>query len=231
MWNNRRWHSRPPAKIDLRYDFDGQLGNGLLQVGVPPLPSLPPAMMGSGKSSSIGASENSVSSQDTCFSRSSEPLTSLEEFPISKLLGAKAPTLLPGSDSIGSADSHNCLLVFNRKVSRTHSTSSHPSNGELNQAFKFGGFSKTLSLERPSTPADIIPPPSRVRAMSNALPVDGMVIITAKPSNIPLVRTRANSDSNVKRRACDNYAGLTHSIAYWHSRHESIDCFDSFEEV
>lgn len=161
-------------------------------------------------------------------------MTSLEEFPISKLLGAKAPTLLPGSDSIGSADSHDCLLVFNRKVLRTHSTGSRPSNGELNQAFNFGGFPKTPLLEKPSTLSYIIPPPSRVRAMSNTSPVDDTVIITAKPSDIPPARTRVNSNSSVKQRARNNYAGFTHSIAYRHSRHESInsfDGFDSFEEV
>lgn len=140
-------------------------------------------------------------------------------------------SLLPGSDSIGSADSHDSLPGFNSKVSRTHSTSSRPSNDELNRAFKFGGYSKTPSLEKPIALSDIIPPPSRIRAVSNASYVDDSVIdsIMAKASDLLPARTRVNSDSSIKRRPGDNYAGLTHSIAYRHSRHESISSFDGFD--
>lgn len=224
---------KTPAKIDLRYDFEDQ---GLLQVDVPPLPSLPlPLMVGSSSgtdsSLSMEVSDSSVSSQEARYGGSSQTASSSAEFPVSRLLDVKELTLLPGSDSISSADSDDLLPPKVRKFSS--STSSRPSDGELNQAFKFGGFSKSPSLEKPITLSDIIPPPSRVRAMSDASFVEDSVInsIMAKASEVPAARQRVNSDTSSKRRARDNSG---RSIVYRHSRHESIssfDGFDSFEEV
>ncbi|KAJ3912173.1 hypothetical protein F5877DRAFT_85100 [Lentinula edodes] len=139
------------AKIDLHYDFSGQ--GGLLQVDIPPLPVLP----------SMIAVDNSKSATSS----------SLEIFPISCLLDAKEPTLLPGSDSISSTDSQDLPDTFTPKVLESSvSSASRPSDGELDKSFKFGGFTKSLSqeveLEKPISFSDIIPSPSRVRALSNA---------------------------------------------------------------
>ncbi|KAF9065359.1 hypothetical protein BDP27DRAFT_1424922 [Rhodocollybia butyracea] len=232
-----------PAKIDLRYDFGGQLGNGFLQVDVPPLPPLPSMVSSADSSSSMDVTDDSISSQDAHYGGSTQTASeSLEEFPLSRLLDAKEPTLLPGSDSVGSDESHDLPHTFIPKgLKPSTSSSSRPSDGELNKAFKFGGFSKSPSLEiqpeKPITLSDIIPPLSRVRAMSDASYVDDSVIdsIMAKASDMPAARPRLTSDSSMKRRARDDSAiAITRNIAYRHSRHDSTSSFngfDSFEEV
>ncbi|KIK67170.1 hypothetical protein GYMLUDRAFT_69362 [Collybiopsis luxurians FD-317 M1] len=216
---------RTPAKIDLRYDFGGQLGKGLLQVDVPPLPSIPPQVASSiaGADTSAAGANGSVSSREAQYDGSSQLVSSsLEEFPISRLLDAKEPTLLPGSDSIDDSD-----YLPDARALKT-SSNSRPSDGELNKAFKFGGFSKPpsqeLQPEKAISLSDIIPPSS----------VDDSIInsIMAKASKMPVARPRVNSDSSSKRRTRGN--SITRNIAYRHSRHESTNSFngfDSFEEV
>ncbi|KAJ3980260.1 hypothetical protein F5890DRAFT_1557848 [Lentinula detonsa] len=228
---------KTPAKIDLRYDFGGQ--NGLLRVDLPPLPST----VVLDNSASTDLSDSSGSSQEAHHGSIPTPSSSLEEFPISRLLDAKEPTLLPGSDSFGSTgshdDSHNAFAPQN--LESPVATASRPSDGELNKSFKFGGFSKSpsqeIELEKPISLSDIIPSPSRVRATSNASSfVDDSIInsIIAKASKVPAARPMLNSDSS-ERNARDNSINeLTRNIAYRHSRHDSTNSFngfDSFEEV
>ncbi|KAJ4485212.1 hypothetical protein J3R30DRAFT_3696531 [Lentinula aciculospora] len=231
---------KTPAKIDLRYDFSGQ--DGLLQVDIPPLPTLP-LMVATDSSSSTELSDSSACSQEVHGGSSQTTLSSVEEFPISRLLDSKEPTLLPGSDSISSSNSYDLPDAFVPKILRSSSSSaSHPSDGELNRSFKFGGFFKSPSQEiepkKLISLSDIIPSPSRVRAMSNASSsVDDSVInsIIAKASEVPAVRPRLNSGSRTKRNAGDDSINaITRNIAYRHSRHESTNSFngfDSFEEV
>ncbi|KAJ3908042.1 hypothetical protein F5879DRAFT_794348 [Lentinula edodes] len=230
---------KTPAKIDLRYDFGGQ--GGLLQVDVPPLPVLP-SMIAMDSSKSVELTNSSISSQEAHYGGSTQATSSsLEIFPISRLLDAKEPTLLPGSDSISSTDSRDLPDTFAPKVLESSvSSASRPSDGELNKSFKFGGFTKSLSqeveLEKPISFSDIIPSPSRVRALSNASSyVDDSVInsIIAKASEVPAARQL--NDSTGKRNARDNSINaITRNITYRHSRHDSTNSFngfDSFEEV
>ncbi|KAF5393347.1 hypothetical protein D9757_000790 [Collybiopsis confluens] len=197
---------RTPAKIDLRYDFGGQSRNGLLHANVPPVPSIPSSVAtGSDVPVTVDNSDVSASSLEAHYDGSAQ--TEFEAFPMSGLLDAKEPTLLPGSDSID-------LLELADAFAFKSSSSSHLSDGELNKSFKFGGFSKSPSQELQ---------PEKV---------DDSVInsIMAEASELPVNRAHDSGSE----RARDTSAAITRNIAYRHSRHESTNSFngfDSFEEV
>ncbi|KAJ3725176.1 hypothetical protein C8R42DRAFT_718664 [Lentinula raphanica] len=184
---------KTPAKIDLRYDFGGQ--DNLLRVDVPPLPPLP---SGSNDSASTEALDSSESSQQALYLSIPTSSSALEDFPISRLLDAKEPTLLPGSDSFSNASSHDDRDdVYLSNVSDSPvTTASRPSDGELNKSFRFGGFSKSpsqeLEPEKPISFSDIIPSADQPNASSS---VDDSVInsIIAKASEIPARRPSTNS--------------------------------------
>ncbi|ESK93500.1 hypothetical protein Moror_1670 [Moniliophthora roreri MCA 2997] len=236
---------RTPAKVDLRYDFSM---NGSLQVEVPPLPPLPQAVkaqsnMKSEESTSISmdVTDDSIMSTDAQASTTTNQTSSLEmeSISVSRLLDHKEPTLLPGSDSLGS--NINVAMDSPNPLKSSSSRGSRPSDGELNKSFKFGGAPKPSPEPKKVeelTLSDIIPPPSHVRNLSNSsLLVDDSVLnsIMAKatevPQRQPVPRPRVNSDSSMKQSTRSNVQSV---IQYRHSRHESgfsFTGFDSFEEV
>ncbi|KAJ3832174.1 hypothetical protein F5878DRAFT_666812, partial [Lentinula raphanica] len=179
---------KTPAKIDLRYDFGGQ--DNLLRVDVPPLPPLP---SGSNDSASTEPLDSSESSQQALYLSIPTSSSALEDFPISRLLDAKEPTLLPGSDSFSNASSHDDRddVYLSNVLDSPVTTASRPSDGELNKSFRFGGFSKSpsreLEPEKPISFSDIIPSADQPNASSS---VDDSVInsIIAKASEIPARR-------------------------------------------
>ncbi|KAG7087792.1 hypothetical protein E1B28_013733 [Marasmius oreades] len=165
---------------------------------------------------------------------------------ISQLLDCKEPTLLPGTDSLPSHDitpgTDICIELPKPLKSSTSSSSSRPSDGQLNKAFKFGRMVPKTSPEKeksPMTLSHIIPPLSRVRTLSDSssAEVDDSVLksILEKATEVPnrqnVPRPRVNSDSSIRVRARGN---VQSTIQYRHSRHESgmsFIGFDSFEEV
>ncbi|KAJ3769941.1 hypothetical protein FB446DRAFT_766043 [Lentinula raphanica] len=179
---------KTPAKIDLRYDFGGQ--DNLLRVDVPPLPPLPSE---SNDSASTEPLDSSESSQQALYLSIPTSSSALEDFPISRLLDAKEPTLLPGSDSFSNASSHDDHddAYLSNVLDSPATTASRPSDGELNKSFRFGGFSKSpsreLEPEKPISFSDIIPSADQPNASSS---VDDSVInsIIAKASEIPARR-------------------------------------------
>ncbi|KAJ7459292.1 hypothetical protein FB451DRAFT_1046300 [Mycena latifolia] len=197
---------KTPAKIDLR---------GLLRVDVPPpVPTLPVALQ--------DTPGPSTSSSERTFSGIQDSLVPQSE-----------PTLLPGSDSLGSDDS----LVLPRPFA------SGPSDGQLNVKFKFGGDlpeqEKQQQVKKPLTLSDIIPPPSHVRSqsLSSLMEEDDSVLksIFANAADIPMPRPRVNSDSSARRFALEN---SRQSMMSMHSRTRSrptsgisFTGFDSFDEV
>jgi len=212
---------RTPAKLDLRYDFGGS-NNGMLSVEVPPLPPLPPLPKAAAADTSSSTIQTDMSNTShSAPSGSSSQTSEMDSFPVSRLLDVKEPTLLPGSDSLGSnSDTDDLMLVDDSdsaELSRESiniAPASRPSDGQLNKAFKFGGMSKASSSpetteikkkeSQPMTLSDIIPPPSHVRSVSNAssVSVGESVInsIIAQAAEMPSVRPRprVNSDSSVQ---------------------------------
>ncbi|THU90173.1 hypothetical protein K435DRAFT_864575, partial [Dendrothele bispora CBS 962.96] len=257
---------RTPAKLDLRYDFgsgsSGGDGDGMLSVEVPPLPPLPPlpktdAVVADTSSSTIQTDLASTSHEAVVSASSSRTTEDMENFSVSRLLDVKEPTLLPGSDSVGStSDTDELMLVDDSaEPSLEHHVvpASRPSDGQLNKAFKFGGMSKNSSSpevkndnvnNKPVTLSDIIPPPSHARAISNASSVsvgDSVInsIIAEAAAEMPLARprpprARVNSDSSISAQSRDssyisNSSMSGMQVRYRHSRHESGLSFTGFD--
>ncbi|KAF9258752.1 hypothetical protein L218DRAFT_711641 [Marasmius fiardii PR-910] len=241
---------KTPAKVDLRCGF---AVGGLLHADVPPLPPLPSMPKAQTVPENVSTSSGdrtdiSVSSTDAQASTTSQSTSSVDmkATSISQLLDYREPTLLPGSDSLSNEDitpgTDMCIELPKPLKSSTSSASSRPSDGELNRAFKFGKTVPKNSPEKenpPMTLSDIIPPPSRVRAISNCSSeeVDDSVLrsIIEKATEVPhrenVPRPRVNSGSSTKARPRPNAQSI---IQYRHSRHESGISFtglDSFEEV
>ncbi|KAF8170708.1 hypothetical protein K438DRAFT_1982567 [Mycena galopus ATCC 62051] len=159
----------------------------------------------------------------------------VDVYSASRIVNLKEPTLLPGSDSLGSDDS----LLPPRPFA------SGPSDGQLKVQFKFGGELPTEEKQKekprknPLTLSDIIPPPSHVRAqsLSSLMEEDDSVMksILAHAEDLPRPRPRVNSDSSARRIALENSRV---SMMSMHSRTRSrpqsgisFTGFDSFEEV
>ncbi|KAJ8094093.1 hypothetical protein PM082_023301 [Marasmius tenuissimus] len=241
---------KTPVKIDLRCDF----GNGFLHAGAPPLPPLPSVFSKQPVPEDVSTSyeergEISVSSTDVQACTSTQgPSVDLKPMPLSQLLDHKEPTLLPGSDGLSSPEvTHktDVCVELPRPLRTSTSTSSSrccASDGELNRSFKFGGVVPKPSIEKgqeqdePLTLSDIIPPPSRARALSTtSSEADDSVLksIMEKAAEVPphQAAPRLNPDSSTRRRTRNRVQPV---IQYRHSRHESGISFtssDSFEEV
>ncbi|RDB27260.1 hypothetical protein Hypma_004359 [Hypsizygus marmoreus] len=235
---------RTPAKIDLRF----------LAVDVPPVPKLPIQLGGESSQSSSGLDSFSGSElvdmkeptllhlNMTAMDDSEETDENKSQFDLfsgSHLVDVKEPTLLPGSDSLGSSNGTQDIVMTDdslpKSLRASASSGSRPSDGQLNTSFKFGGLPKSPAVsppKKPQTLSDIIPPPSHVRSLSNSsiMDEDDSVLqsIFAKITDVPQARPRprVDSDSCTKRRARE--------IQYRHSRHSSglsFAGFDSFDEV
>ncbi|KAG5732016.1 hypothetical protein E4T56_gene18279 [Termitomyces sp. T112] len=241
---------RTPAKVDLRYAFPGSL----LDLEVPPVPKLPAHLVknGVGESSQEGSDERSADMGPTSSRASmaeSDEKSHFDLFSGSQIMDVKEPTLLQGSDSLASNDETHDIVMSDASplISRSLKpvpSFSRPSDGQLNKAFKFGGLPKEAppvpalppqqKQDTPKTLADIIPPPSHVRSLSNASSLmleDDSVLksIFSKASDIPQPRPRLDSDSSVKSRVRGNA-----QTQYRHSRHSSgisFAGFESFDEV
>jgi len=155
-----------------------------------------------------------------------------------RLVDIKELTALSGSGSLATNETHDIVMDDSgigpfRGLKPSSSTSSRPSDGQLNTAFKFGGVPKATVVpspakaDKPITLSDIIPPPSHFRSMSDSSMMidDDSVLksIFAKVSDIPPPRMRVDSSASAMRRAM-----------YRHSRHSSgmsFSGFDSFDEV
>ncbi|KAG1723926.1 uncharacterized protein EDB91DRAFT_1171738, partial [Suillus paluster] len=147
---------RTPAKIDLRYDFD-------LQLGVPPVPKIP-----SLQAELERAGDSTFSLAMDCTLQDAEFLP--QGFPMD--VDAE-PSLLPGTDSFATTNDgeDEDFLCAERPVLRNAgSMMSRPSEGQLNRDFKFGGkpspapFAETI--EEPLTLSDIIPPSAIAKSLS-----------------------------------------------------------------
>ncbi|KAF7315722.1 hypothetical protein MIND_00087900 [Mycena indigotica] len=155
---------KTPAKIDLR---------NLLAIDVPPVP--PMRFIMDQTSSAPSSPENSSSLEDQRSPRSATRLMDITalttaasegvstravfkhpQYP-SPIIDLKEPTLLPGSDSLGSD-----ISLLPQKG---------PSTGELSVGFKFGGQlpgeePAPKMQKEPLTLSNILPPPSHRRAHS-----------------------------------------------------------------
>ncbi|KAJ3972631.1 hypothetical protein EV361DRAFT_970780 [Lentinula raphanica] len=218
---------KTPAKIDLRYDFGGQ--DNLLRVDVPPLPPLP---SGSNDSASTEPLDSSESSQQALYLSIPTSSSALEDFPISRLLDAKEPTLLPGSDSFSNASSHDDHddVYLSNVLDSPVTTASRPSDGELNKSFRFGGFSKSpsqeLEPEKPISFSDIIPSADQPNSSSS---VDDSVInsIIAKASEIPARRPNSNGSRRVNHSKQESMMSFASISSYGHVVNPGIpDPFD-----
>ncbi|KAG0697268.1 hypothetical protein DFH29DRAFT_160061 [Suillus ampliporus] len=216
---------RTPAKIDLRYDLD-------LQLGVPPVPKIP----------SLQAELERVG--DSTFSLAMD-CTSQEFLPQGFPMDVDAePSLLPGTDSFATTDDgedEDFLCAERPRVLRNAgSMMSRPSDGQLNRDFKFGGKPSPApsaeQQEQPLTLSDIIPPSAIAKSLS-AISLAGdesavLKSIFAKAVEIPSPPTHVclDSDSSSKRiaRSSARVSILGH---YRNSSELSFAGFDSFAEV
>ncbi|KAF8629007.1 hypothetical protein AX17_005863 [Amanita inopinata Kibby_2008] len=251
---------RTPAKVDLKFGIVGKL----LSADVPAIPRLPFALTkkkeaeqsNAASSISSGFDGNSEMYEVSKLVDVKEPTMMTETEPSaesksafdscqleSQLVDVKEPTLLPGCDSLRSRITDEItpevILEEQSLLSVSISTSSsRPSNGELNTSFKFGGLPKPSPVDsekrqKPLTLSDIIPPASHVRTLSthSMIEEDDSVLksILAKAQDIPQPRPRFNSDSSSKRRA--RFSGRSF-IA--HSKQSSVASFcglESFDEI
>ncbi|KAJ8520630.1 hypothetical protein ONZ45_g2582 [Pleurotus djamor] len=233
---------RTPAKLDLK-----TLGNGLLQVNIPPVPALPVNLEGSSQSSSDMFSFDSYSSDQILDvkeltmlknqSQTNSGSIDLVKNTVDLLLDTKEPTLLPGSDSLATTDSlismsettDESKLDALPSQSLPRKASKMGSKGQLNVDFKFGGLPRDspqmLDVPKPVTLSDIIPPVSHQRSLSDSSQVmeDDSVLnsIFARASELPVAfeRKRLDSDSSSKRRA----RSLNRASVISHSRAHSAD--------
>ncbi|TFK33165.1 hypothetical protein BDQ12DRAFT_448473 [Crucibulum laeve] len=240
---------RTPAKVDLRY-----LKDGLLCVEVPPVPKLPldfSIAVDTDESSSafdsysasqiVEMKEPTLMHMTTKAEEDSKSKSNIDLYTTSRLVDMKEPTLLPGSDSLASStDVYDSIMDGPSEPSLRSSTSSssRPSNGQLNTSFKFGGMPTSAPAapkqEKPMTLSDIIPPPSHVRSLSasSMMDEDDSVLksIFAKVSDIPQPRERVDSESSSKEFPQE----VGRNSQYVQSRPASGVSFfglDSFDEV
>ncbi|KAG6914162.1 hypothetical protein DXG01_002006 [Tephrocybe rancida] len=104
-------------------------------------------------------------------------------FSASQAVDIREPTLLPGSDSLTSSNgAHNIIMSDSetsaptpRSLRVASSSGSRPSDSQLNAVFKFSSMPKVPEVpamyqqdKPPRTLADIIPPPSHIRPLSNS---------------------------------------------------------------
>ncbi|RDB16264.1 hypothetical protein Hypma_003001 [Hypsizygus marmoreus] len=202
---------RTPAKIDLRF----------LAVDVPPVPKLPIQLGGDSSESSSGLDSFSGSElvdmkeptllhlNMTAMDDSEETDENKSQFDLfsgSHLVDIKEPTLLPGSDSLGSSNGTQDIVMTDDSLPKSLRASSfsgsRPSDGQLNTSFKFGGLPKSPAVslpKKPQTLSDIIPPPSHVRSLSNSSITDEddsvLQSIFAKITDVPQARPRPRVDS------------------------------------
>ena len=215
---------RTPAKIDLRYGFGDSL-----EVEIPPVPKAPTPPMEM-------VTEEPSTSIDASADNFSLPVDTRRI----------EPTMLAGSDSLAvSEDSRDeffpppphCEL----KTSMS-SVGSRPSNGELNKDFRFGGRPSPsqgpFQKQQPLNLSDIIPPPSRVRAMSTGSMIDDNSVLISILANAIEIRStssrmRVDSDSSSKRQARE-LSKVSQEQAHGHGRQDSSISFaglDSFAEI
>ncbi|KDR69956.1 hypothetical protein GALMADRAFT_898782 [Galerina marginata CBS 339.88] len=265
---------RTPAKVDLRYDF------GVL-VDVPPVPELPvdfrmamdaestgsegssAGFDGYGqeeqlvdvKMSGLSLMEKTRSGLETQSQQESKSLH-FDMFSASRIVDVKEPTILQGSDSLGSNnstdDGHDILFQERPspglKPSLAASTSSRTSDGELNTSFRFGGLPRAASSkslpeeEKELTLSDIIPPPSHVRSISgsanNSFMLDGLEddsvlksIYRKMVGGIPTAeKPRVHLDSSTHQSAQEKRRSI-YKAASRPSSGISFEGFNSFEEV
>ncbi|KAF8878425.1 hypothetical protein BD779DRAFT_1663807 [Infundibulicybe gibba] len=234
---------RTPAKVDLRYDF--------LQVDIPPVPQMPldlsVAMMEDSSDSSAGFDSMDrsriidVKEPTLAKSEDSKSKSMFDVFPGSRILDIKEPTLLQGSDSLGSTDQSDDVVMEEHSSSlnvSTSTSSSRPSDGQLNTSFKFGGRpspepSVAARPRKPMTLSDIIPSPAHARSLSNSSAMEGDSVldsIFAKVADVPQeARSRVDSEASIN--------GPTRPTSMIHSRNPSrssvvsFSGFDSFDEV
>ncbi|KAF7327809.1 hypothetical protein MKEN_00360700 [Mycena kentingensis (nom. inval.)] len=222
---------KTPAKIDLR---------NLLSIDVPPVPPMP-FVLEQAEADVSGSSGSSLhlprNEEGSALDRASTAAILDYEYP-TQIIEFKEPTLLPGSDSLGSE--HSLLPPQPPSAGR--------SPGVLNVQFKFGApppEEEDPPRREALTLSNILPPPSHVRAQSMAslMEEDESVLksIFAHAAEIELPspqrreRPRVNSGSSLRRSAMEN---SRLSMASMHSRSRSrpqsgisFTGFDSFDEV
>ncbi|KAL1747929.1 hypothetical protein HDZ31DRAFT_60801 [Schizophyllum fasciatum] len=250
---------RTPAKVD----FTG-LGPFLDAVPpVPPLPSLTTSYSSSADSSlaegssslSVPSVSQIVDAKTPTFMHDSQGSDSagINMTSQSQLVDMKEPTFMPPPDcsELEEVPRDEAVRTL-RGVSSTSSAGSRPSNGQLNRAFKFGGFPspspvKDQSHDEPLTLSDIIPPPSHVRSLSNSSQSqecgssieDDSVLksIFAKATSLPgqdMPRVRTDSSASSKDYVQDysQQAQDSHSVELSRpASGVSFTGFDSFDEV
>ena len=217
---------RTPAKIDLRYGFS----DAFLKVEVPPVPKIP-APETTTVVNNHPAQEESKEGSDSEFQ---PDLSSM-----SRIVDMKEPTLLAGSDSLGTDESHSITSFLDQdsspKLSKiASSVGSKHSDGQLNTEFKFGG--RPQEQKKPMTLSDIIPPLSHQLMLSNASTEDDSAVLNsiyAKAVDIAPAapRMRLDSDSSSKHRARDSARASPKAAHNRHSSELSFAGFSSFEEV
>ncbi|KAK0232546.1 hypothetical protein IW262DRAFT_1725 [Armillaria fumosa] len=221
---------RTPAKIDLCYDFAGPIKDGFLQVDVPPVSPLPPPpVSGDNLQEWTDSVTGIMDVQEPTFLHKEEDMSknrsSFDMYSTPQIRDMVQPSLLSMTDSLAAEERSRAENDgFLRSIL---SSTSRPSDGELNESFNFGGSRSSLpsseGKEKPMTLSDIIPPPAHARSLSmGGLMEDDPVLksILAKASEGP--RLRVNSDSSSRR------------ASQAHSRQVSASSFtglDSFEEV
>ncbi|KAF8964978.1 hypothetical protein BDZ97DRAFT_2075008 [Flammula alnicola] len=136
-------------------------------------------------------------------------------FSASRIVDIKEPTMLQGSDSLSSSSTNETEdSLFNQISSPglqpSPAASNHPSDGQLNMSFRFGGLphmelikSLPKDEEKLLTLSNIIPPPSHVRSLSESFNLDAFEddsvlksIYTKIVMDVPPARPRVNSDSS-----------------------------------
>ncbi|KAF7982388.1 hypothetical protein HWV62_28475 [Athelia sp. TMB] len=225
---------RTPAKINLRYAFDG----ALLGIDAPPLPKMPSRLFNG----------ETIRQKKSVLNYSLPMDTNKVD-----------PTELSGSDSLAASEEFKDEVSQEspHSLKGSSSMSSRQSDGELKKDFKFGGRpspTQTLPVSEGHelTLSDIIPPPQHVEATFNISAEDDSVLksILMKATTVldiptaPAPRVRVDSNASFKPRArlSSNASSKRRSRAsvrfsrasYRHSRMSSgasFAGFDSFAEV
>ncbi|KAF9055274.1 hypothetical protein BDZ89DRAFT_1087946 [Hymenopellis radicata] len=232
---------KTPAKVDLRYDFGGDL------LGVPPVPALPRTNL---PADTTQSDEGSDPSPVKAFSN-------MVEYPSDDLImDVEVPTFLRSESSEGPRDlklQKSFDMFTTAQLRDLVEPSLRPISGDFDDeevsgaisrstssgAFRFGGASRSPKsvvdsyAEKPLTLSDIIPSPAHARSLSMGEDDSVLKSILAKASDVarPAPRPRLDSDSSSKRRVRDD---SNTSDPYRHSTASSIASFvglDSFDEV
>ncbi|KAF8872637.1 hypothetical protein BD779DRAFT_1572174 [Infundibulicybe gibba] len=150
-------------------------------------------------------------------SEDSKSKSMFDVFPGSRILDIKEPTLLQGSDSLGSTDQSDDVVMEEHSSSLNVSTP--PVSG--------------CPPSEPMTLSDIIPSPAHARSLSNSSAMEGDSVldsIFAKVADVPQeARSRVDSEASIN--------GPTRPTSMIHSRNPSrssvvsFSGFDSFDEV